>query len=341
MLVLRRRGPERRHGSSLGFLAVIGAARRRRPRRMRRSCGSFGSRPCSRRWRRTSCIQGISLLLRRDARRASIAPGSRARSRRRSGWCRSRSSSSSSLAVVVELRAALHALRARSCAPSGRTRRARIASARASTSRTCRAYVLCSLFTAAGGLMLASQVAVGDAGLGLNYTLTSITAVVLGGASIFGGRGSFIGALLRRRPDPGDRHVDHVPADRDGVAVLPAGNPDPGRRGRLLAHAQPATVGCSAPSRASHPTDIHRGDQWLTRRSSPSSAPPAHRAADSCARSSPTRTASSRRARSRATRAPTRRKALAALGRRGRGRRHRRRGEPRAARSRAPTARSA
>jgi ribose transport system permease protein/ribose transport system ATP-binding protein len=57
------------------------------------------------------------------------------------------------------------------------------------------AYVLCSLFTAAGGIMLASQVAIGDPSVGLNYTLTSITAAVLGGASIFGGRGSFIGAL--------------------------------------------------------------------------------------------------------------------------------------------------
>jgi ribose transport system ATP-binding protein len=58
------------------------------------------------------------------------------------------------------------------------------------------AYVLCSLFAAAGGLMLASQVGIGDPRIGVNYTLTSITAVVLGGASIFGGRGSFIGALL-------------------------------------------------------------------------------------------------------------------------------------------------
>jgi ribose transport system ATP-binding protein len=58
------------------------------------------------------------------------------------------------------------------------------------------AYVLCSLFASAGGLMLASQVGVGDATVGVSYTLTSITAVVLGGASIFGGRGSFIGALF-------------------------------------------------------------------------------------------------------------------------------------------------
>jgi ribose transport system ATP-binding protein len=58
------------------------------------------------------------------------------------------------------------------------------------------AYVACSLFAAAGGILLSAQVGVGDPSLGVNYTLTSITAVVLGGASIFGGRGSYIGAFL-------------------------------------------------------------------------------------------------------------------------------------------------
>ena len=36
----------------------------------------------------------------------------------------------------------------------------------------------------------------GDPSLGVNYTLTSIIAVVLGGTSIFGGRGSYVGAFL-------------------------------------------------------------------------------------------------------------------------------------------------
>ncbi len=57
------------------------------------------------------------------------------------------------------------------------------------------AYVLCSLFAAAGGVLLAAQIGVGDPTVGQNYTLQSISAVVLGGASIFGGRGSFLGAL--------------------------------------------------------------------------------------------------------------------------------------------------
>jgi ribose transport system ATP-binding protein len=59
-------------------------------------------------------------------------------------------------------------------------------------------FVLCSLFAAAAGILLAGQIGIGngDPSVGTPYTLSSITAVVLGGASIFGGRGSFIGALL-------------------------------------------------------------------------------------------------------------------------------------------------
>jgi ribose transport system ATP-binding protein len=58
------------------------------------------------------------------------------------------------------------------------------------------AFVLCSLLTFLGGIMLMAQISIGDASQGITYTLSSITAVVLGGASLFGGRGSFVGALL-------------------------------------------------------------------------------------------------------------------------------------------------
>jgi ribose transport system ATP-binding protein len=58
------------------------------------------------------------------------------------------------------------------------------------------AYVACSAFTYLGAIMLMAQLGVGDPTQGVSYTLASITAVVLGGASLFGGRGSFIGALL-------------------------------------------------------------------------------------------------------------------------------------------------
>jgi ribose transport system ATP-binding protein len=45
-------------------------------------------------------------------------------------------------------------------------------------------------------LLLAVQVGAGDATVGVGYTLSGITAAVVGGASIFGGRGSLLGALL-------------------------------------------------------------------------------------------------------------------------------------------------
>ncbi|MCU1477409.1 MAG: transporter [Subtercola sp.] len=58
------------------------------------------------------------------------------------------------------------------------------------------AYLACSFFAALGGVLFMAQTATGDAAGGVNLTLLSITAAVVGGASVFGGRGSFIGALL-------------------------------------------------------------------------------------------------------------------------------------------------
>src|SRR5205085_12703512 len=58
------------------------------------------------------------------------------------------------------------------------------------------AYIAASLFTALGAVMLMVQIGVGDPQQGANYTLSSITAVVLGGTSLRGGRGTFIGTVL-------------------------------------------------------------------------------------------------------------------------------------------------
>ena len=57
-------------------------------------------------------------------------------------------------------------------------------------------YIACSLMTALGAIMLMTQIGVGDPRQGVNYTLASITAVVLGGTSLKGGRGTFIGTVL-------------------------------------------------------------------------------------------------------------------------------------------------
>ena len=57
-------------------------------------------------------------------------------------------------------------------------------------------YLVTALFTALGAVMLMAQIGVGDPQQGPNYTLASITAVVLGGTSLQGGRGTFIGTVL-------------------------------------------------------------------------------------------------------------------------------------------------
>lgn len=58
------------------------------------------------------------------------------------------------------------------------------------------AFVACSVLTALGGLLVTAQLGIGDPNQGVEYTLGSIAAVVLGGASLFGGKGSFIGVFL-------------------------------------------------------------------------------------------------------------------------------------------------
>ncbi|MFN0114039.1 MAG: ATP-binding cassette domain-containing protein [Paracoccaceae bacterium] len=57
-------------------------------------------------------------------------------------------------------------------------------------------YIVTALFAVLGGVMLMAQIGVGDPQQGANYTLASITAVVLGGTSLKGGRGTFIGSIL-------------------------------------------------------------------------------------------------------------------------------------------------
>ncbi|GAB0113946.1 ABC transporter permease [Acidisoma sp. C75] len=58
------------------------------------------------------------------------------------------------------------------------------------------AYSLGGLASALAGLFLAANATAGDATTGNTYTLTSIVAAVLGGVSLFGGRGSGLGAVF-------------------------------------------------------------------------------------------------------------------------------------------------
>ena len=57
-------------------------------------------------------------------------------------------------------------------------------------------YGLAGLFYGVAGLLLVARTGVGDPQAGLNDNLGSITAVVLGGTSLFGGRGNILGTLI-------------------------------------------------------------------------------------------------------------------------------------------------
>jgi ribose transport system permease protein len=57
------------------------------------------------------------------------------------------------------------------------------------------AYTLCGISAAIAGLFFTAQTASGDANAGAVFTLNSIAAVVLGGAALSGGYGSFIGTI--------------------------------------------------------------------------------------------------------------------------------------------------
>lgn len=57
-------------------------------------------------------------------------------------------------------------------------------------------HTLCGFFAAIGGLLLSGLIGVGSINLGASYVLSSITAVILGGAVFGGGAGGAFGTLL-------------------------------------------------------------------------------------------------------------------------------------------------
>jgi ribose transport system permease protein len=61
---------------------------------------------------------------------------------------------------------------------------------------TASAYVVCSFFAACGAVVLTARVSSGQPTLGASLALESVAAVVIGGVSLFGGRGSIVGVLF-------------------------------------------------------------------------------------------------------------------------------------------------
>jgi ribose transport system ATP-binding protein len=58
------------------------------------------------------------------------------------------------------------------------------------------AYLFSGLMAAVAGLVIAARIGSGDPQAGAQFTLSSIAAVVVGGTSVFGGRGTMVGTFL-------------------------------------------------------------------------------------------------------------------------------------------------
>src|SRR5207237_6844828 len=76
----------------------------------------------------------------------------------------------------------------------GDSEAARLAGVR-TTRVSVTSYVACSVIAAVAGLLELTQTGVGAPDLGATLLLTTVTAVVIGGVSLFGGQGSVVGVL--------------------------------------------------------------------------------------------------------------------------------------------------
>ena len=57
-------------------------------------------------------------------------------------------------------------------------------------------YVLSGLLAGVAGLLFTARVNAGDPTAGLTYELAAITAAIIGGTNLFGGRGTVLGTLI-------------------------------------------------------------------------------------------------------------------------------------------------
>jgi ribose transport system ATP-binding protein len=99
------------------------------------------------------------------------------------------------IGVIGELLLLKGRIGTRLYAVGSRPEAAFVAGIRVNAIRCC-AYLFCGFMAAVAGLVVAARIGSGDPQAGSQFTLSSIAAVVVGGTSVFGGRGTLIGTLL-------------------------------------------------------------------------------------------------------------------------------------------------
>jgi len=125
------------------------------------------------------------------------------------------------LAIVMHIVLRSTAYGRRIYAVGGNGEAARLAGIRVGAVTTS-IYVLCSVFAALAGVVLASQLLTGSGTAGINTNLQSITAVILGGAALSGGiggvPGTVVGVLILGALSNG-MSLTHVPSFYQTIAT--------------------------------------------------------------------------------------------------------------------------
>jgi ribose transport system ATP-binding protein len=99
------------------------------------------------------------------------------------------------IGVIGELLLLKGRIGTRLYAVGSRPEAAFVAGIRVNAIRCC-AYLFCAFMAAVAGLVVAARIGSGDPQAGSQFTLSSVAAVVVGGTSVFGGRGTLVGTLL-------------------------------------------------------------------------------------------------------------------------------------------------
>ncbi len=141
-----------------------------------------------------SVVFGLALLV-RPSPGGSVSEGFADLVTMRVGWFPVAGLALLAIAIVGEILLVKGRIGRRLYAIGSRQEAAFVAGIRVDRIR-CFAYLFCGFMAALAGLVVAARIGSGDPQAGSQFTLSSITAVVVGGTSVFGGRGTLAGTMF-------------------------------------------------------------------------------------------------------------------------------------------------